>query len=31
MICDKCKNKTFIIYITREHEKICDKCKDKKK
>lgn len=28
-ICDKCGNKTYIIFITRNHEKLCDYCYDK--
>jgi len=26
MICEKCHQETFVIHVTREHEKICDKC-----
>jgi len=29
MICDKCKEKTCIITITRNHEKLCDDCWNK--
>ena len=28
-ICDKCKNKTYVIYITTKHEKVCPECYDK--
>jgi len=29
MICDKCGEGTYIIFITSKYEKICDKCYDK--
>ena len=29
MKCDKCGEKTFIIFITRNHEKLCNHCWDK--
>ena len=29
MICDKCEEKTYVIFITESHEKLCDKCWDK--
>ena len=31
MICDKCGKKTYVIFITRNHEKLCDDCYDKQK
>ena len=33
MICDRCKQKTFVIYIVQpDHEKVCDReCKGKTK
>ena len=29
MKCDKCGEKTYIIFITENYEKLCDKCWDK--
>jgi len=31
MKCDKCGEKTFVIFITRNHKKLCDKCYDEQK
>ena len=31
MICDKCGEKTYIIFITRNHRKLCDNCKEKER
>jgi len=31
VVCDKCKNKTFVIFINKNHEKLCDHCYDKTK
>lgn len=31
MKCDKCGEKTHIIFITRNHRKLCDKCYDERK
>ena len=33
MICDRCKKKTFVVYIVQpDHEKVCDpECKGKTK
>jgi len=29
--CEECGERTYIIYINKEHEKLCDKCYDKRK
>jgi len=29
MKCERCGEETYIIFITKEHEKICDKCEEK--
>ena len=26
MECDKCGEKTFVIFITKDHKKLCDNC-----
>jgi hypothetical protein len=32
MICDRCKQKTFVVYIVQpDHEKVCCECKEKTK
>lgn len=31
MVCDKCGNDTYIIFITGNHEKWCDECWDKER
>lgn len=31
MICDKCGKKSYVIFITKNHEKICDECEEKKR
>jgi ribosomal protein L37E len=31
MTCDKCGKDTYIIFITKNHEKLCDECYDKER
>ena len=31
MICEICGAKTFVIFLTKNHEKVCDKCFEKLK
>lgn len=31
MKCDKCGEKTYVIFITRNHRKLCDKCYEKRR
>lgn len=29
MICEDCREKTYIIYITKDHRRLCSDCRDK--
>jgi len=31
MLCERCGNKTYVIFIKRNHEKICDECEEEER
>ena len=31
MVCERCGKNTYIIFITKNHEKICDECEEKER